>query len=130
MQIACKSTNCIVTLPLLYIINPNKSEKYIVSEWGYNRNRSPEILMGLLEEQTTSNDIAYAPEQKVFISGNTLNIHNNIPDEHLYVYSIEGKQITTFHKNDNRSIFDASRLPKGILIINSSKRWSRKIVNL
>jgi len=120
----------IVTLPLLYIINPNEPEKYIVSEWGYSKTNAPEILMGLLVEHTTSNDIVHASEQKVFMSGNTLNIYNNIPDEHIYVYSIEGKLISSFHKKDNSATFDASRFPKGILIINSSKRWSRKIVNL
>ena len=116
-------------LPFLYIIDPNEPEKYLVAEWGYDKVKAPEILMTLIVEHTTSNDFVFEPEQKVFLSYGTLNIYNNMQDEYIFVHSIEGKFITSFHKKDNRLTIDASRFPKGILVVSSSKRWSSKIIN-
>ena len=118
-----------MTLPFMYVINPDEPGKYLASEWGYDEVKSPEIMKLFLEVYTLSNDFTGLPEQKVFISDFTLNIYNDISDEYIYIYSPDGKLIHSFYKKDKRSSFETYRLPKGILIINSSKKWSYKVVN-
>ena len=118
-----------VTLPLLYIIDPDKPEKAVASKWMATVGEAPEEIEKLLNIHTTSNDVHYVHTPKAFISGNTLNISNDISDENIYVYSLDGKYVTSFHKKDNKSSIDTSGFPKGVLVIYSSKKWSLKITN-
>ena len=118
-----------LSFPFLYIINPDEPGKTVASKWMPTMEEAPDALAALLNTHTTSNDQPTILEQKAFISGNTLNIFSDMSDEKIYVYSIDGKYVTSFYKKDNQLSVDASNFPKGVLVIYSSKKWSLKIIN-
>jgi len=112
------------TLPYITIINPDEPDILLEENWG-----APDAatLEGMLKKYTVSND-KILTENKAFISGNVLHISNQTTNELIRIYSLDGKNITTIHKNDNTVSIDASQLPKGVFIIHSSNGWSSKVL--
>lgn len=112
-------------LPFLYVINPNKPEKIVTSAWG---GQDAEALANILKSYSVSNEIIRnAPETMVSVAGNSLHISNNIEYEDIRIYTLTGQNVALHHKKGCAISIDASDLPKGLLIIHSSKGWSTKI---
>jgi len=130
IAIEAETKDYTILLPLLYTIDPNEPDKYITTEYnGYDSEKSPGLLKTMLEDGMVSNDYTHSSKQKVFISNNSLYIYNDITDEDIHIYSIDGKHITTIHKREHRLTIDVSGFPKGILVVYSSKKWGHKILN-
>ena len=115
-----------MTLPFLYIIDPNTPEEYVVSSWGY---KSVEALKTMLSVHLTPNEIVDVLKNKVVISGNVLHVSNDILDEHIRIYTVTGHCLSSVYKKEYGAVIDVSSLPKGIVIIRSSKGWSAKLFN-
>ena len=115
------------TLPLVAIINPNEPNVYVSSYWG---SRSATFLETFLEEasEITPNEVFNSQDSKAAIFNNRLFVSNNIDNETISIFTITGQKIYTIQKKEQSINIDASSLPNGILILNSSKGWSSKVI--
>ena len=110
------------TLPYITIMNPDEPDIILEENWGAP---TAATLEGMLKKYTVSNDNILT-KNKAFISGNVLHISNQTTNELIRIYSLDGQNITTVHKNDYAISIDASQLPKGVFIIHSTAGWSAK----
>ena len=65
---------------------------------------------------------------KVYVSGNTLVIKNEITDETISIYYITGSLADRFHKTGYDVIRDISKWCKGLFIVTGSSGWAQKII--
>ena len=115
-----------VTLPYISIIDPEKPDELLEENWGVPE---AEILEEILKSYTVSNENILPNPTKAAIWDNTLLISNQTSNEQITVYSLTGQSIASVRKNDTSVSIDASKFPKGILIIRSSAGWTSKVLN-
>ena len=115
----------IKTAPYIYIIDPEKPNENIATIWGL---QDVETIKELLEDPYVSNENIDFSDNKVMLNNNTLYISNSTDNETISVYSIVGQKIDVIQKNEPSISVNAASLPKGVLIIHSSKGWSAKVV--
>jgi|GEM_PF-6767869 Highly conserved protein containing a thioredoxin domain len=115
-------------LPATYIIDPENPEEIL--SFNLQRN-SIALLTDFLdiEDRPVANETIALPDNKVYISGNTLSISNNNANETIAVYTLTGQQVSSFQKNQAEGTWNAASFPKGVLIIKSSAGWSSKLMN-
>ena len=115
------------TLPLVAVINPEDPENYVSSFWG---SKTASFIKTFLTNaiKITPNESISSRNNKVTIFENTLYVSSDSDNEHINVYTITGRQIYTGQKNEQSITINASSFPKGILIVQSSKGWSSKII--
>ena len=111
------------TLPCISIIDANNPDNNF-SKWGY---QDVESLENMLNTHTVSNDVIVS-DKNIIIQGHVLLITNEFTDEKIQIYTLTGQLVTSVFKNDNMVQIDASRFPKGVLLVYSSTGWSTKII--
>ena len=116
-----------IPLPLLCTIDPhNPMPALSYSIGGKTVNEIEAMLKDNLP--TANEEVAQIPNN-AYISDNTLTISNNSANETISVYTIAGQLIDSFDKKDNVITRTIYSYPKGVVVVNSSQGWSRKIVN-
>ena len=113
------------TLPYISIINPDEPDDNLNETYGY---QDVVALEEMLLPYAVSNEIV-ASDNKVFFSGNILQIANRFNNEQIQIYTLTGQRIASIRKNDYSVKINASHFPKGALIVYSSSGWSTKIIN-
>jgi len=116
-----------ISIPLLCVIDPLDSVPALSYSIGYRT--SSKIQEILNSHMPTSNEDLADISNKVYITNNTLTISNESVNEHIYVYTINGRLIDSFDKKDHEIIRSAGSYPEGILLIKSSQGWNLKISN-
>jgi len=115
------------TLPLVAVINPEDPNNYVSSFWG---SQTASFIKTFLNNtiKITPNESISSQNKKVTIFENTLYVSSDSDNELINVYAITGQQIYTGQKKEQNITINASSFPKGILIVQSSKGWSFKII--
>ena len=116
--------NPIITAPFISILHHEAPDKILEAVWG---NQDLATLETILKSYPVSNEIV-ASENRVTISGNVLQISNRINNEQVHIFTIAGQCIANVPKNSYSIKIDASRFPKGALIVYGSSGWSEKII--
>jgi len=111
------------SFPYFTIVYPPYPDNFLFENFGYQDDVKMEEI---LKPYSVSNDrILY--DQQVKVSGNTLQITNQIDNERIYLFTATGQQVTSIHKIGHTIQIDASYFPKGVLIVYSSTGWSSRI---
>ncbi|MDR2919503.1 MAG: thioredoxin family protein [Tannerella sp.] len=115
-------------IPLICIIDPNDPTSPLSHSRGLV---SAKNLKTMLEDnQPTANEnISDTTTTQAYISDNMLTLSNTFTDEVISIYTLNGLLIDLFPKKEYSITRVISSLPKGILLINSSEKWARKILN-
>jgi len=111
------------TLPYISIIDPDIPNDIIDVVWG---DTAVETLEEFIKSNTVSNEIITS-DNIVTVINNVLYISNQTNNEQIQVFTLTGQPIVSIRKNDYAIKIDASNFPKGVLIVHSSRGWSRKI---
>ena len=122
-----ESTGEVVNYPFPYIaIIDYKYPHYFLEElWGV---QDEETLEEILKKHIVSNDKILPDKNIVNVFGDVLFISNNLNNEQIRVFTLSGQQIASIRKKDCTVKIDASSFPKGMLVVNSSSGWSKKIL--
>ena len=110
--------------PYISIIYPDLWNTKLESSFGY---KDAEELEAIIMKYTVSNEAIIADNQ-VTVAGNIIQITNRNNKEQIKIFSLSGQQVASIRKNDYSVRIDASAYPKGVLIVNSSSGWSKKII--
>ena len=115
----------IVPQPVLCVIDPSDPTKaYGIRTGAYDI----DDLTAMLEQYVSNDYISDTEKVFVYVSGNNLVIQGDFKEEVIYVYSVTGTLVDQFIKEEYSFYRSLSAYPKGILFINSSSGWTRKIV--
>jgi hypothetical protein len=91
----------------------------------------PQNADGLLEMLTryVSNDYVTETEipVNVYVSGDKLVIKNEVPDEIIRIFGINGSLMQQFHKTEYHAVCSVSFYPEGVFIVTGTSGWMRKI---
>ena len=110
---------------MLCVIDPSDPTKaYGIRTGAYDI----DDLTAMLEQYVSNDYISDTEKVFVYVSGNNLVIQGDFKEEVIYVYSVTGTLVDQFIKDDNNFYRSLSAYPKGILMINSSSGWTRKII--
>ena len=111
-------------LPYLSILDPKEPNVMLVEEWGYLDGKTLEDIVNTF----TVSNVIVPNDNKVFVSGNVLQISNHTMNEQITIYSLNGQRIASVQKNDFAISIDASAFPKGIIVIQSAAGWNTKVI--
>jgi thioredoxin-related protein len=115
-----------VPLPLLCIINPYNPVPALASSIGArDQNEIQHFLNGNLP---AVNEEIYRIPANAFITDNSLTVSNTVENEIIYVYTAGGQLIDSFEKTNHIITRNATTYPKELLLINSSRGWSMKLL--
>ena len=110
-------------LPVISIFNPYDPNLFIEEVSGV---QDKEALVEMLSKYSVSNE-RIASGNSVLVSGNLLEISNQLYNEQIQVFTMTGQQVASVRKNGITIQIDASGFPKGVLVVYSSSGWSVKI---
>ena len=113
-----------LSLPYISIIYPEHPNTALEEETGY---QDVESLEEMIKKYTVSNE-KIIDDNQVNVMGNVIRITNGNNKEQIKIFSLSGQQVASIRKNDFSIRIDATAYPKGVLIVNSSSGWSKKIV--
>ena len=113
-----------LSLPFITIIYPDDPNAKVESTMGY---QDVETLDAIIKKYSVSNEMIVSDNQ-VTVMGKVIQIANRNTQEQIKIFSLSGQQVASIRKNDFTVKIDASAYPKGVLIVNSSAGWSKKII--
>ena len=116
-----------ISYPLICIIDPNDS--IVPLSYSIGSASVEKLRIMLTENLPTATESILATSPKAYIADNRLALSNTTTDETISIYTINGQLVDSFVKKEYSITKSTSSLPKGILIIKSSEKWTVKIVN-
>lgn len=116
-----------ISYPLICIIDPNDS--IVPLSYSTGSANVEKLRTMLTEYLPTANESILATSPKAYIADNLLALSNTTADETISIYTVYGQLVDSFVKKEYSIIRNTSSLPKGILIVRSSEKWTAKIVN-
>lgn len=114
-------------IPLVCIIDPNDPMSPLHHSNGFISARNLKTL--LEDKQPTANKNISDATTQAYVSNNMLTVSNTFSDEVISIYSLNGQLVDLFPKKEYSITRVISSLPKGLLLISSSEKWARKILN-
>lgn len=114
-------------IPLVCIINPNDPMSPLHHSNGMVSANN--LKTALENNQPTGNQTISDITTQAYISDNTLTLSNVFTDEIISIYTLNGQLVDLFPKKEYTITRIIPSLPTGLLLICSSEKWSRKILN-
>jgi len=111
-------------LPYFSVIHPEAPDDPVEELYGL---QELEDLENLISKYTVSNE-AVTTANYVSVVENVLVISNQINNEQINVYTLNGQNIASIHKNGFTARINASSFTKGIIVIQSSAGWTAKLL--